>query len=560
MNTEQLKLLLAQLIGDWENEVVEFKSVGDSYSTSDIGKYFSALSNEANLRGHECGWLVFGVDNKTRSVVGSDYRLEKQRLHELKHQITQNASPPITAREIHELQTDKGRVVLIEIPPAPRGMPVSWNGHYYARAGESLVSLAIDKQDEIRGQTANVDWSAGIIEEATLNHLDSRALEVAKSAFHKKYSNRFDQEEVLSWPDDVFLNRLRVTIDGRITRTALLLLGHPESAHLLSPHPAELVWKLEGQERAYEQFGLPFLLNTTAIYNRIRNIQMRLLPDDQLIAVELSKYDQRIVLEALHNCIGHQDYERHGRVIVTEFPDRLVFESEGGFYDGAPDDYISGKKTPRSYRNTFLAQAMVQLNMIDTMGYGIRDMYVGQRNRFFPLPDYDLTESDSVKLTIHGKIVDPIFTRMLFNNSDLPFDQILALDRVQKRLPLDDESMIKNLRRSNLIEGRKPNLYLSAKMAAAVDSKEDYIHARGQDDMFYRKLIVDFLKKYGSASRGDLNKLLWNKLSDSLEDGQKETKIGNLLTRMRAAGIIVNDGSRRSPSWKLKNIRRSSEE
>jgi ATP-dependent DNA helicase RecG len=53
MKQEDLAPLLEQLIARWESEVVEFKNVGDSYSTSDIGKYFSALSNEANLRDHE---------------------------------------------------------------------------------------------------------------------------------------------------------------------------------------------------------------------------------------------------------------------------------------------------------------------------------------------------------------------------------------------------------------------------------------------------------------------------------------------------------------------------
>jgi ATP-dependent DNA helicase RecG len=50
-----LESLLEQLIDDWENELVEFKQVNDSYSTSEIGKYFSALANEANLRHVEPG-------------------------------------------------------------------------------------------------------------------------------------------------------------------------------------------------------------------------------------------------------------------------------------------------------------------------------------------------------------------------------------------------------------------------------------------------------------------------------------------------------------------------
>lgn len=80
MTMDQLALiqLLHSLIATWENEVVEFKQTGNDYSTDDIGKYFSALANEANLRDADCGWLVFGISNKTRRVVGTDYRPQVQ--------------------------------------------------------------------------------------------------------------------------------------------------------------------------------------------------------------------------------------------------------------------------------------------------------------------------------------------------------------------------------------------------------------------------------------------------------------------------------------------------
>jgi len=74
MDQATLQSLLDSLIATWENEVVEFKRASDSYTTADIGKYFSALANEANLRNVERAWLVFGVDNASRRVVGSDYR------------------------------------------------------------------------------------------------------------------------------------------------------------------------------------------------------------------------------------------------------------------------------------------------------------------------------------------------------------------------------------------------------------------------------------------------------------------------------------------------------
>ena len=545
-----MQSLLSDLIATWENEVIEFKQAGNDYSTDKIGEYFSALANEANLRGCEKAWLVFGVNNKTRSIVGSDYRPEPERLQSLKMQIAENAEPSVTFRNVHELKMPEGRVVLLEIPAAPRGLPIAWKGHYYARAGESLTSLGLDKLDEIRQQTMAIDWSAQVVHGATSLHLDDPAVLKARESFARKYANRFPTDEVRQWPLTTFLDRARLTLEGRVTRTALLLLGKPESAPLLSPHPAQITWKLEGPERAYEHFGLPFLLSTSSLYQKIRNIQLRILPDNALLAVEVAKYDQKVVLEALHNCIAHQDYTRNGRIVVTELPDKLIFENEGSFFEGQPEDYIAGDKTPRRYRNPFLAQAMAELNMIDTMGYGIHEMHVGQARRYFPMPDYDLSDPSGVKLILYGSVVDPAYSRLLIQQTNLPLDEILALDRVQKRLPIDDD-MIKRLRRGGLVEGRKPNLYVSASVAKVTASKAEYIRTRAQDDDYYCKLITDFIRKFGKASRDDINKLLLDKLSDALDVGQKRNKIANLLTKMRRNGQIENKGSRTAPEWHL---------
>ena len=550
MDAQALQALLDSLIDCWENEVVEFKRAGNDYSTDAIGKYFSALANEANLRNQERAWLVFGVDNRSRKAVGSDYRSKAENLHSLKMQISAATEPSITLRNIHELLLTEGRVLLFEIPAAPLGMPIAWKGHYYARAGESLTHLGLDKLDEIRRQVGAADWSAQVVAGATLAHLDAAALSRARESFAKKYANRFAADDVMNWSVATFLDRAKLTRDGQITRTTLLLLGKLESAHLLSPHPAQMTWKLEGPERAYEHFGLPFLLNSSGLYQKIRNIQIRILPEDQLLAIELAKYDQKIVLEALHNCIAHQDYSRNGRIMVTEFPDRLVLENDGSFFEGLPADYIAGTKTPRRYRNPFLAQAMAELNMIDTMGYGIYEMHLGQARRFFPMPDYDLSEPQAVRMTIHGRVVDPAYSRLLIQKTDLALVDILALDRVQKRLPLD-AAMVKHLRKAGLIEGKRPNLYVSATVAKATASKADYIRTRGQDDDFYKQMIIDLLTQFGSATRKDIDQLLSNKLSDALDDAQKETKIGRLLTSLRRAERIKNDGSRKAPVWVL---------
>ena len=550
MEHAALSALLEGLIAAWENEVVEFKQVNDDYHTDRIGEYFSALSNEANLRGVERAWLVFGVSNKTRTVVGSGYRLEVERLHGLKAQIAQSTEPSITFREIHVLPHPAGRVVLFEIPPAPRGIPIAWKGHYHARAGESRVPLGLDKLDEIRQQTLNVDWSAQVIPHANVNDLDERAVQAAREAFARKYENSISSDDVMKWPLTTFLDRARLTQNGQITRTALLLLGKAESAWHLSPHMAQLTWRLEGQERAYQHFAPPFLLNSTALYQKIRNIQIRILPKDSLLAVEVAKYDRKIVLEAMHNCIAHQDYKLHGRIVVTEWLDKLTFENDGNFFEGSPADYLTGNKTPRRYRNPFLVNAMAELGMIDTMGYGIYQMHLGQARRYFPMPDYDLSEPNATRMTIYGGVIDQAYSEVLIQKTSLSLGDILALDRVQKKLPLDDET-VKHLRRAGLIEGRKPNLYVSASVAKATNRKATYIRMRAQDDDYYAKLIMDFLAKFGHASRADIEELILVKLSDALDAEQKKNKVGNLLTNLRRAGKIKNTGPRKTPKWEL---------
>lgn len=550
MDQPALIRLLDDLIATWENEVVEFKQAGNDYDTDKIGEYFSALSNEANLRGATQAWLIFGVNNKTRLVVGSDYRLEPERLHGLKNQIAQSTEPSITLRNIHVLQHAAGRVVLMEVPPAPRGMPIAWKGHYYARAGESRSSLGLDKQDEIRAQTAQHDWTAQVVTQATVDDLDSAAVQQAREAFARKHANRFDPGDVMGWPLLTFLDRARITQHGKITRTALLLLGKAESAHHLSPHPVQMTWKLDDAQRAYAHFSAPFLLNTTALYQKIRNIQIRLLPLGQMVPHEIAKYDQKIVLEALHNCIAHQDYTRHGRIVVIEKSDRLIFENEGGFFEGQPQDYSLGEKLPRRYRNAFLVEAMSGLNMIDKMGFGIHDMHLSQAKRYLPMPDYDLSDPAAVRLTIYGGVVDPTYTQMLMRNTHLPLMDVLALDRVQKKQPLPDD-VVARLKRSGLIEGRKPNFHVSADVAKVTTNKADYIRTRTQDDEFYAKLLMDYLRKFGQASRQEVDQLLLPKLSDALDQVQKINKVSNLLTKLRRKGTIVNTGSDRIPQWKV---------
>ena len=73
MTTADLRNILSELLSlPAETEVVEFKKAENGFGDQELGQYFSALSNEANLRGRQCAWLVFGVENKTHEVIGTN--------------------------------------------------------------------------------------------------------------------------------------------------------------------------------------------------------------------------------------------------------------------------------------------------------------------------------------------------------------------------------------------------------------------------------------------------------------------------------------------------------
>ena len=552
MTTDEKKNILYFLLANWENEVVEFKSGGSGFSSDELGKYFSALSNEANLRSLEAAWLVFGVHNKTRKVIGSDYDVSPDAVNRsggIKYQITQSTSPAVCFRAIHELDLPEGRVVMFEIPPAPRGIPIAWKGHYYARSGENLVALGLDKLDAMRRQGIDADWTAQVVDDATYDDLDEAALAYARRKYAEKHEKTVTPEEVSAWPLKTFLDRAHLARNGRITRAALLLVGKELSAHLLSPNMAQLVWKLVGEEQANEIFYPPYVLATTALYSRIRNVQIRWVVQGTLQSTEVPKYKERMVLEALHNCIAHQDYSQNARVTVTEYVDRLVLENRGSFFDGKPEDYILGERSPSSYRNLQLVKAMRELNMIDTMGYGIHQMYADQKKRYLPLHDYDLSDR-SVRMTIYGHVVDEAYSSLLVKRPDLSLEDVCLLDRIQKHLAVS-ASAIAHLRHEGLVEGRMPHPHISAAVAEATGRQAEYMRKKELPGSRYRAMLIDYIGKFNGLSRKQINEYMIPEIRGELSFEEKINKISNLLTYMRRLGEISNVGSATKPIWKL---------
>jgi len=543
MTTQQLDKILSDLLAlPAENEVVEFKEAKTGYAFNDIGQYFSALSNEANLKGKPCAWLVFGVNNKHK-IVGSNFRTDRKSLDGLKTELGNRLTGKISFIEIYELDKPEGRVIMFQIPPAPQGIPIEFNGFYYARANESLVGLNIEKIDRIRNQASHKDWSSEIVANATIDVLDKTAIDQARKKFKEVKANSAFVDVVDTWDDVTFLDKIKVTSGGKITNTAILLLGKPESTHYISPMVAQITWKLDAEEQAYEHFETPFFLTVNHVLARIRNVNYKFFPDDKLVAVTVSKYDSEVILEALNNCIAHQDYSRRSRINLIEQTHKLTFENSGGFIDGTPDDYTFGTKMPKLYRNKWLLNAMVKLGMIDSLGYGIHKMNKSQMDRYFPLPDYSRSNQNEVILEIYGHSIDINYSKLLIDKKDeLSLEEVIALDKVQKKQPLSTTE-VERLRELKLVKGRSTSLEI-------VGNKSVVVQVRNAE---LKQTILDLLTEKGTATREDIENLLMPLMPQSWDILKQRKKISNVLLGLskREEKIKNTSNSDRFPIYEV---------
>lgn len=523
------KLLTKLLATSTETEVLEFKEAKNQFDINKLGKYFSALSNEANLGNKKYSYILFGIkDDKT--IVGT--HITDTQINDYKKEIADNTALKIGFESVTREHSDGHDVLIFKIPAAPTGMPISWKGLFYGREGESLVGLNLEKIERIRNQKIANDWSAEEINNAGIDDLSPEAIKKAKKEYLVKHSHL--KEMLLGWDDLTFLNKAKICIKGKITRTAILLLGKPESAHFIEPGSATITWILKDKdnvEKDYVHFSCPLILSVNQVFSKIRNLKYRYLQDNTIFPEEVDQYDPYIIREAIHNCIAHQDYTLGGRINIVEREDGyLTFTNSGSFIPGSIENILESDAPENRYRNDFLSNAMVNLNMIDTIGSGIKKMYISQRKKFFPLPDYNL-KNDKVSVKITGKILDLNYAKKLAQSDQLSLRDIFLLDKIAKHQQIQNNE-VKELKKRGLIEGRKPNYFISSEIAKKTNEKVDYIKNRGLNTQFYKTKILQFIDQYQEATREEINNLIIEMLPGLLNQNQKENKIKNILQEM----------------------------
>lgn len=538
---------------DWK----EMKNLKNSFAAQEGDDVISYVSAIANMEG---GHLVIGVQDKTLEIIGTDLlklmfngsqATPESATFKLTEHCTNLSSEGLFIEEFVTDDTHK-TVWVIHIPKHLPRRPVYAHKKAWQRVKDSLVQMRAERLETILNESLAVedDWSAMIIPEATIEDLDPKAIEVARENYADKHPKL--KEEMKAWSDIQFLNNAKVTRNGQITNTAIILLGKPQSEVLISPAVSKIRWILknnQNEERDYEICSCPMILTVEHIYKKVRNLTYRMINPalETQYPDEMETYEPYVIHEALNNAIAHQIYAKGGMINIVEFDDRLVFTNLGSFIPGNVRKVLESDAPQENYHNKFLAAAMVELEMVDTIGSGIRRMFGYQRKRLFPMPDYDFSDG-RVKLTIYGKVLDENYANMLAHNTALTLTEIEMLNRVQLGKPLTDDE-IAYLRKHKLVEGRKNAMMVSKEIAQQTGQKIEYSKHKGLDDSKCEALLLTALNDHSKLSFQDIKGLLWNVLSDILDDSQKNNKIKNLLKKMKRKGLIENETRGNISDW-----------
>ena len=550
---DKLINIFQSLISHKESEVVEFKKAENNFDFDDLGKYFSALSNEANLRGLEFAWLIFGYDEKKHKIVGTSYKNGESALNNLKHDFAQHTTDGQTFREIVPIEVDGNRILMFKIPASPRNIVMKWKGIAFGRDGESLKPLNQSKMDEIRHQTPEPDWSAELVPNATIDDLDEVAIAKARKMF-KKVHSRIPAEEVNRWSTEEFLSKCELMVDGKLTRAAIILLGKMFSDSKLRPAVAEVTWTIRDEKQDvvdYEHFSVPFILTVDEILAKIHNLTLREMPGGTLFPDTMKQYDDYTIREALHNCIAHQDYTMRQRINFVENPGFLYYANGGSFIPGTLENALATNGPQRFFRNACLCKAMVHFNMIDTVSRGIKKMFTEQMERRFPMPDYEIdNEKKEVAVRIYGNAINERYTKLLKDNDTLTLHDCISLDAIQKGHRIDDE-IAQDLMKRGLIEGEAPNYTISLGVAKASKQLPGYTRVRGLERDKLKQMILQYIQNAGSdgAKRDAILEYLQGTLPSRNTYEQNETLIYHLLSELRKAGLIEANGK----IWLAKN-------
>ena len=530
--------LLQHWLDTGEDEHLEFKEARTQIDSDKLTRYCVAMANE---RGRH---IVLGVtDKRPRRVVGTQVG---RNLSSLKRDLSQRVRLNIDATAIEH---PDGRVVVVTVPSRPIGTPMEYRGAYWMRRGEELVAMPPEVLKQIFDE-AQPDFSAEICGAATLADLDDTAIERLRALWLASSGNQ--ALATLDVPQ--LLEDAELTVDGRVTYAALILLGSHKGLgrHLAQ---AETIFEYRSSDGsvAYQQreeYRQGFLLYIDELWKHINLRNEVHFFQEGLFRRKVSMFNEATVREALLNALAHRDYRLAGSIFVRQYPKRLEIISPGGFPPGITADNLLWKQSPRNRR---VAEVMAKCDLVERSGQGADLMFSTCIRESKPLPDYSASDAYEVHLSLCGEVQDEQFLRYLerigaetlghFNANDF-----LLLDAIHREIviPKLSRERIPEMLRLGVIErkrrGRGAKYLLAEKFYQMTNKRGVYTQKRGLDTEQNKALLLEHIKR--NAAEGSPG----SDLRDVLP-GLDDRQVQYLLTALKQEGLIRRIGETSAARW-----------
>lgn len=530
--------LLNQLMNSRENEHLEFKEAKNRYGFEELVDYAVALANEGG------GMMILGVSNSIpRRVVGSQAFQDVERTCA---GLTERLGLKFAASE---LQHPDGRVVVFEIPPRHKGIPVHHKGAYWMRSGESLVPMTPDMLKRIF-EEADPDFSSQLCQGVRFGDLDQQAIEEFRRLWFQKTKN----EALLGLSPEQLITDAELLVDGQITYAALILLGSQKALTKYMVQ-SELVFEYRSseasgaaQQRAeFRQGYFLFHKQLWDLINLRNDIQHF---HDGLFVRDIKTFNEVAIREAIQNAIAHRDYRLGGSIFVRQFSRRIEIVSPGSFPPGINLENILINQNPRNRR---IAETLSRCGLVERSGQGVNLMFEQCIKESKPEPDFTGTDAYQVFLTLLGIVQDPRFIKFLeqigqkllasFSTTDF-----ILLDFINYERPVPDalKSGLSRLVDVGAVErigkGRGVRYILSRKFYEFVGKKGTYTRKRGLDRETNKQLLFRHIKENRSTGSqlAELMQVLPILTSSQLQ---------SLLREMKREGTVRSVGRTKGAKW-----------
>lgn len=581
---EKKKLTIEQLRNMRESEDhVEFKRCqqgnlsfngSDKQKPSDRRKcilgYVVAL---ANANG---GYLVLGMEDAfPHKVVGTSQC--ENALGKLENEIYKALQIPVDAYELFDEQNN--RVVVVEIPRHPVGKALRFEDVPLWRSGEELIPMP-DKVLFSILQETDPDYSQAICEGVTIDDLDKEAIDILK----EKYARKQNNPTFTSLSDRQALSDLKLIEGNKVTNAAVLLVGKAEIIQQ-NFHTVKVQHEFrttEGQERFDKRlsFVAPFYILIDQLWKAVNDRNGSVPVQEGAYMFDIPFFNEEVIREVINNAFAHRDYRLASEIVIKQYPTKLSVISPGGFPIGVTlENILTVSSTPR---NRLLADVLAATGIVERSGQGMDVIFRLTLSEGKQTPDYSKTNDYQVTAILSDTVKDPGFALFIKSiQQELPENQklsvfdVLTFCAIREGKQPKDKEIAKRLYSMGYLEKRGKTsairYILPRRYYELTGNQSEYSELTDWDDEQIWSVLFRYLKKYGTAKKTDIAKLIGQHISDSqlrrllerLSEGPnppliKEGKTRNLTYSLSKDYLgqvdLLNEATRRGLSQMIQEV------